>query len=109
MAEFPGPLPVELLPAVFKDLNRLDKPIRERALSLLRRLSSESRFLGKPLAGNLVNCREVHLAHRYRIVYTLLDDEVLVLVVAVGKRENLLVYREAAERLANLNRTAEPN
>jgi mRNA interferase RelE/StbE len=35
----------------------------------------------------------------FRLVYQVFDDCVLVVVIAVGKRENNLVYRLAKERL----------
>ncbi|MDR3578716.1 MAG: type II toxin-antitoxin system RelE/ParE family toxin [Oryzomonas sp.] len=35
----------------------------------------------------------------FRLVYQVFDDCVLVVVIAVGKRENNLVYRLANERL----------
>ena len=111
------PLPafrVQLLSLARRDIVRLDKPIRERVSRQIDRLGSNPLTLGKSLSGNLANCREVHVAHRYRIVYTVAETEITVLVIAVGKRENLEVYRTAAERLANLSssaeiRTAEPN
>ena len=100
---------VQILPEARKDILRLDKPVRERAIHQIDRLSANPLILGQGLSGNLANCREVHLAHRYRIVYTYSGPEITVLVIAVGKRENLEVYRVAAERLAGLSPSAEPN
>lgn len=34
----------------------------------------------------------------YRLVYEVIDDDIVVLVLAIGKRENSQVYRQAAKR-----------
>ena len=34
----------------------------------------------------------------YRLVYEVIDDEIIVLVIAVGKRENNAIYRSADSR-----------
>lgn len=34
----------------------------------------------------------------YRLVYEVIDDEIVVLVLAIGKRENSQVYRQARKR-----------
>ena len=34
----------------------------------------------------------------YRLVYEVIDSELVVVVIAVGKRENSLVYKKAADR-----------
>lgn len=48
----------------------------------------------------LPDCYKVKLrSSGYRLVYQVIDQEVMVFVVAVDKRERELVYRKAAERL----------
>ena len=37
-------------------------------------------------------------ASGYRLVYEIIEDEIVVLVVAVGKRDKNLVYRKASKR-----------
>jgi mRNA interferase RelE/StbE len=39
-----------------------------------------------------------------RIVYRIIDQEILVEVVAIGKREDLAVYQEALKRLTQRKR-----
>lgn len=48
----------------------------------------------------LPDCYKIKLRSvGYRLVYQVLDHEVLVFVVAVGKRENEQVYRDAKARV----------
>jgi len=37
-------------------------------------------------------------ASGYRLVYEIIEDEIVVLVVAVGKRDKNLIYRKASQR-----------
>ena len=47
------------------------------------------------------DCYKIKLrSSGYRLVYQVIDQEVVVFVVAVDKREREQVYREAAERLS---------
>ena len=49
----------------------------------------------------LPDCYKIKLrSSGYRLVYQVIDQEVMVFVVAVDKRERDLVYRKAAERLS---------
>lgn len=49
----------------------------------------------------LSDCYKIKLrSSGYRLVYQVIDLEVLVFVVAVDKRERDLVYRKAAERIS---------
>ncbi len=104
-------------------LSRLEEVIRNvevlpsrrhmtQAMSFMYKLK-EKPFLGQSLEykeglGNLGDCRKVYFSDRptkrpdYRIVYMLLPDEedpTEVRIVAVGKREDEEVYKEAAKRL----------
>ena len=46
------------------------------------------------------DCYKIKLNNAgYRLVYQVDDKRIVVIVVAVGKRENLVVYRSAGERL----------
>lgn len=101
------------------DINSLDKPVRLRAQEQLRRLCVHPKT-NHALSGALAGCYSVEVARRYRIVFRLILGSGELQVIAVGKRENLEVYRIAAERVANYaleaeqhddpeNRTAEPN
>lgn len=49
---------------------------------------------------SLPDCYKIKLrSSSYRLVYQVIDDEVVVFVVAVDRREREQAYRKAAERL----------
>ncbi len=49
---------------------------------------------------NLENCYKIKLRNSgYRLVYQVRDQEVVVVVIAVGKRDRSAIYRIASERL----------
>jgi len=50
--------------------------------------------------GDLQGCYKIKLRQQgYRLVYSVEDDVLAVLVLAVDKRENMAAYRSAIERL----------
>ena len=93
------------------DMRRLDPAMRRRVVQVLDRILVNPTAGAKRLGGSLAECYEHHVANQYRIVYQIHEKVVTIQVIAIGKRENLEVYRIATERVANLpeNRTAEPN
>jgi mRNA interferase RelE/StbE len=55
---------------------------------------------GSELHGDLKDCYKIKLLkHGYRLVYTIEDQELVVLVLAVDKRENSIAYQSALFRL----------
>lgn len=67
---------------------------KKLATILLKPRIEANRLMPCPTATRL-NC-----AAAYRLVYQVIDQEVMVFVVAVDKREREPVYRKAAERLS---------
>lgn len=82
-----------------KEWKKLDGGIREQfkkklAERLLRPHVESSRLKG------LNSCYKIKLKNAgYRLVYQVDDGRVVIIVVAVGKREGLAVYKAAKERL----------
>lgn len=65
-----------------------------------RSASSNRTPPGAQLHGDLRNCYKIKLRKQgYRLVYTVEDDALVVLVLAVDKREDMAAYRSAVERL----------
>lgn len=99
---------VEFLPEAIDDLHRLDGSVRKRVLKAIQKvstnpLSQQQGGYGKPLghrsAIDLVGLFKVKLrADGIRIVYRLQRVEDSMLVVVVGVRNDLDVYREAERR-----------
>lgn len=82
---------VLLAPAAERQLKALDKPLQQRMTKRLARLGDNPRPPGvDKLAGedNLYRVRE----GEYRIVYTIQDKKLIVLVVKIGHRKE--VYRK---------------
>ena len=81
---------VHLAPAAERQLKALDKPVRARIVRRLRKLEETPRPQGvEKLSGpdDLYRIRE----GEYRIIYTIKDKELMVLVVKIGHRKD--VYR----------------
>ena len=64
------------------------------------RSASSNRTPGAQLHGDLRNCYKIKLRKQgYRLGYSVEDDALVVLVLAVDKREDMVAYRSAVERL----------
>lgn len=65
-----------------------DRRIQEKIRDRIDSLAEKPEKQGKPLAGDLAGYRSLRAAgQRYRIIYRVEEDKVLVLVVAVGIRK----------------------
>ena len=89
---------IEYLPEVVKiDIPKLDKKIRNIIKRKFERLIHEP-LLGLPLRGNLAGCYKLRIS-KYRVVYKTYNDQLIILVIAIGKREELAVYKSAEKRI----------
>ena len=81
-----APYAVELSPAAARQLRKLDRPVQRRLYLRLRRLATEPRPPGRAqlrgAAGTLYRIRE----GGYRIIYTIEDRRLVVLVVRIAHR-----------------------
>ncbi|HBG04138.1 MAG: addiction module toxin RelE [Geobacteraceae bacterium GWC2_58_44] len=90
---------LEFKESALKEWRNLDNSIKELFKKRLAERIVKPRVESARLAG-LPDCYKIKLRDAgYRLVYQVFDDVLLVLVIAVGKRENNLVYRKAKERL----------
>jgi mRNA interferase RelE/StbE len=86
------------LPAL-KEWKKLDGAIREQFKKKLAERLVNPCVESDRLRG-MNDCYKIKLKNAgYRLVYQVDDSRVVVSVVAVGKRENLLVYRVASQRV----------
>lgn len=68
--------------------------------SALKKRLSNPRVPGSLLKGDLKDCYKIKLAKAgYRLVYSVQDGRLIVLVLSVGKREDSQAYRLAIGRL----------
>lgn len=77
----------------------LDPTVREQFAKKLHAIKANPRIESARLSG-LKDCYKIKLRKAgYRLVYEVRDQEVIILIVAIGKRERNAVYKSAAKRL----------
>lgn len=87
---------IRLTPAASKELDKLGHQIRKRILSALGRLSDDPRSSSnvKKVLNQPVNVYRFRVGD-YRVLYTLEDRRLIILVVRVGHRGT--VYKRLSE------------
>ena len=93
-------MPFELAfhPEALREWQQLTAGIREQFKNKLAERLIEPRIPASKLRGSSHRYKIKLRAAGFRLVYEVRDCEVLVLVVAVGKRERNAVYRQADQR-----------
>lgn len=82
-----------------KEWKKLDSHLRELFKNKLTERLKEPHIPGSLLRG-MTDCYKIKLRGAgYRLVYQVRDKELIVVVVAVGKRDRSLVYNVAQKRL----------
>ena len=93
---------IEQHPRVKEDLKALNNSIRIEVFKKLKKLSLAPELgvlLGNKNNINLTGLRKVYVAKKQiRIVYEVIESMLIIHVVAIGKRENMEVYKEALQR-----------
>ena len=90
---------LEFKESALKEWKKLDGGIREQFKRKLAELLERPRVESARLSG-MPDCYKIKLKNAgYRLVYQVDDNRIVVIVVAVGKRENLAVYRVAGKRV----------
>lgn len=94
---------VVLTAAAAEDFRRLDGSLKEPVAKQLRKLETAPRLgehLGNRVGLDLTGYYKLYAAKKaIRIVYRIIEQTIVVEVVAIGKREDLAVYRDALNRL----------
>jgi len=90
-------------PEAEKELAKLNKSIQVLFTKALKKILKSPELgldLGNKNNLNLVGCKKMYFDNkRYRIVYEVFEDEVLIHIVAIGKRDKMDVYTKASERV----------
>jgi mRNA interferase RelE/StbE len=90
---------LEFKESALKEWRKLDNSVRELFKKRLTERLVTPRVESARLRG-MPDCYKIKLRDAgYRLVYQVCDNLVLVVVIAVGKRENNQVYRNVKERL----------
>ncbi|MCX6051117.1 MAG: type II toxin-antitoxin system RelE/ParE family toxin [Campylobacterales bacterium] len=89
-------------PLLEEDLKQLNNAVRIEVFKKLKKIQ-QSPELGLPLGNknnmNLTGLRKIYVAKKQvRIVYEIIDAILVIYVIAIGKRENMEVYKQAEQR-----------
>lgn len=89
---------LKFLPTALKEWKKLDSSIQSQLKKKL-----EERLQNPYVPASRLHGFESHYKIKlrssgYRLVYEIIEDEIVVLVVAVGKRDKNLVYQKASKR-----------
>lgn len=80
--------------------DRLDGSVKEPLRRLLKKRLESPHVPSAALRGDLVNCYKIKLLKQgYRLIYQVIDQQLIVLVISVGKRDKSAVYEAAMKRL----------
>ncbi|EJQ2006183.1 type II toxin-antitoxin system RelE/ParE family toxin [Cronobacter sakazakii] len=86
-------------PRALKEWHKLGETVKAQFKKKLAHVLAAPGVKSARLSG-LPDCYKIKLrTSGYRLVYQVRDDAVCVLVIAIGKRENLTVYQGAGHRL----------
>jgi mRNA interferase RelE/StbE len=90
---------LKFLESALKEWQRLDATVRAQLKKKLAERLEQPHVASARLSG-MPDCYKIKLAALgYRLVYRVVDDELVVVVIAVGKREANRVYRAASLRV----------
>jgi len=91
-------------PEAEKELVKLNKSVQILFAKVLKKIIKSPELgvdLGNKNNFDLSGCKKVYFDHkRYRVVYKVIDDEVMIYLISIGKRDKMSVYEKASDRLA---------
>ena len=72
-----------------ENMQQIEKSAQIQIINKIEKLKEEPILLGKSLRGPLKDYRSIRAAgQRYRIIYKIIENEIIVIVVAVGIRKD---------------------
>jgi mRNA interferase RelE/StbE len=90
---------LQFVPSAWAEWQALDGSVKEPLRRLLKKRLDNPHVPGAALHGELQGYYKIKLRQQgYRLVYGVEDDVLIVMVMAVDKREDSLVYRSALAR-----------
>ncbi len=90
---------LKFIPAALKEWQDLDGSVREPLRKALKKRLEQPHVPGSQLSGDLYGCYKIKLRKQgYRLVYMVEDDILVVLVLAIDRREDMAVYHAALAR-----------
>ena len=94
---------LQFVPSAWAEWQALDGSVKEPLRKLLQKRLDSPHVPGGELHGALAGHYKIKLRKQgYRLVYGVQDDIVLVMVMAIDKREDNAVYQSAIARIAQM-------
>jgi mRNA interferase RelE/StbE len=94
---------LELLPQADDDIDNFsnrEKVLIYKQFKKIIKSPELGQLLGNKNGYDLSGCRKMYAdSKKIRIVYRIIDDKIVVEVISVGKREDMKVYKKAAQRI----------
>jgi mRNA interferase RelE/StbE len=93
-------------PEALKEWNALDGSVKKPLKKLLAKRLDNPHVPGGALHDDLIGCYKIKLKKQgVRLVYRVEDEVLVVMVMAIDRREDSIVYRSAVARLAETIKT----
>ena len=89
---------VEFVPAAQKEWRKLDVKVRQQFAAKLEERRHSPRVLGDKLKGDADTYKIKQRSSGFRLIYEVVDERLIVLVLAINTRERLKAYRKAEQR-----------
>ena len=89
---------LKFLPTAFKEWKKLDNAIQIQLKKKLKERLESPHVMNCQLSGFKNHYKIKLRTSGYRLVYEVIDEEIYVLVIAIGKRDKNMVYKKAKER-----------
>ncbi len=93
-----------------EDLEGIDHSVRQKIFKAVLRLEKDPVRYGEPLGNklglDLTGLYKMKVAAGYRVVYHIVEHEVIVTIVTIGKRERYSAYKTASERIVEYRMAA---
>lgn len=94
---------IEFFAQVEDDLEQLDHRVRLLVFKQLQKLSRSPKLgdlLGNKSGMDLTGYRKMYVDHkRVRIVYRILEEVIIVEIIAIAARDEMAVYSKAVQRI----------
>jgi len=96
----PSKYRLKFLPEAFVEWKALDGSVKTVLRKALKKRLDQPCLPGARLHNDLRNCYKIKLRKQgYRLIYYVENDALIVLVLAIDKREDMVAYRSAIQRL----------
>ncbi|CAA6806483.1 MAG: RelE/StbE replicon stabilization toxin [uncultured Sulfurovum sp.] len=90
-------------PEAEKELEKLNRSVQILFTKTLKKILKSPELgvdLGNKNNLNLSGLKKMYFDHkRYRVVYQILEEEIVIHLIAIGKRDKMEVYEKAGDRV----------